>query len=80
MAKCIRAGRIFLARLIQWIRGMDRRTKYAVPIEARRDIAWWARFIQQYNGVLLMWLIKEPNADTVIQTDACLTGYGGICG
>ena len=80
LAKCVRAGRIFLSRLIQWIRTMDRRYEYSIPQEARKDIAWWARFIEEYNGVALMWLVKEPGQDTIVQTDACLTGYGGICG
>ena len=40
MAKCVKAGRIFLGRLIQWIRVMDRRYNYSIPIEARKDIAW----------------------------------------
>ena len=44
MAKCVRAGRIFISRLIQWIRTMDRSKTYRVPLEARKDIAWWARF------------------------------------
>ena len=78
IAKCIRAGRIFLSRLIQWIRGMNRKTLYIIPLEARKDVAWWARFSQEFNGVALLWLIKEPTPDTVIQTDACLKGYGGI--
>ena len=80
MAKCVRAGRIFLSRLIQWIRIMNRSSSYGIPLEARKDIAWWARFAQEYNGVSLLWLAKEPVTDTVVQTDACLTGYGGICG
>ena len=80
LAKCIRAGQIFLARLIQWIRGMDRRLLYQVPLEARKDIAWWARFVETYNGVSILWLIKEPSTDIILQTDACLKGYGGICG
>ena len=79
LAKCVRAGRIFLSRLIAWIRTMDRRFHYSISLEARKDIAWWARLIQQYNGISLMWLIKEPTADEVIQTDACLKGYGGLC-
>ena len=80
IAKCVRSGRIFLARLIHWIRGMDRRYLYTIPREARKDIAWWGRFIQEYNGVSLLWLIKKPSTDMVVQTDACLRGYGGICG
>ena len=80
LAKCVRAGRIFLGRLIQWIRTMDRIHTYSVPLEARKDIAWWARFIQDYNGVSLIWLVKEPKADTILQTDACSKGFGGISG
>ena len=59
---------------------MDRRSQYPIPIEARKDIAWLARFMQQYNGVSLLWLIKEPDTDIVLQTDACLKGFRGICG
>ena len=80
MAKCVRAGRIFISRLIQWIRTMDRSKTYRVPLEARKDIAWWARFPHQFNGVSLLWLLKEPGSDSILQTDACSKGYGGICG
>ena len=80
MAKCIRAGRIFLGRLIQWIRTMNRKDQYNIPVEARKDIAWWGRCAHQYNGVSLIWLHKEPGTDVILQTDACPKGYGGICG
>ena len=80
IAKCVKAGRIFLSRLIQWIRTMDRRHLYPVPLEARRDIAWWGRFAHRFNGVSLLWLTKEPGMDMILQTDACPKGYGGICG
>ena len=80
LAKYVRAGRVFLGRLIQWIQTMSRKGRYSIPIEARKDIAWWARFIQEYNGVSLLWLMKEPETDIVVQTDACPKGYGGICG
>ena len=65
-AKCVRAGRIFIGRLIKWIRMMNRKDTYPIPVEARKDIAWWARFMQQYNGISLIWLIKEPEPDTVL--------------
>ena len=80
MAKCIRAGRIFLSRLIQSIRTMNRKDRYNIPVEARKDIAWWGRCAHQYNGVSLIWLHKEPGTDMILQTDACPKGYGGICG
>ena len=80
MAKCVRAGRIFLSRLIQWLRGLDRRNKHPIPQEARKDIAWWGRFAQQYNGKSILWLVKDPTCDKVIASDACKRGYGAICG
>ena len=51
LAKCVKAGRVFLGRLIQWIRTMNRKFQYSIPQEARKDIAWWSRFVQEYNGV-----------------------------
>ena len=77
MAKCIRAGRIFLSRLINWIRTMGRKLEYVIPLEARKDICWWGRCAQDFNGTSLVWLHKNPGIDTVIATDACLVGYGG---
>ena len=59
---------------------MNRKGQYPIPQEARKDIAWWGRFTHQFNGTSLIWLIKEPGTDTVLQTDACLRGYGGTCG
>ena len=78
MAKCVKAGRIFLSRLINWIKQMDRKSKYRIPLEARKDIACWGRMAQEYNGISIIWMHKEPLIDQVITTDACLTGYGGI--
>ena len=80
MAKCIKAGRIFLSRLIQWIRNMNRVDKYAIPLEVRKDIAWWGRCASTFNGVSILWLHKEPEIDKIIATDACLVGLGGMCG
>ena len=77
LAKCVKSGRVFLGRLIQWIRSMDRGKNYPTPIEARKDIAW---FLEEYNGISLIWLCQEPVTDKVIAIDACLTGYGGTMG
>ena len=77
LAKCIKAGRIFLSRLIQWLRGMDRMKRYSMTMEARKDIAWWGRCAHQFNGVSLLWLHSQPGVDTIIATDAWLVGYGG---
>ena len=80
MAKCIRAGRIFISRLINWIKGMERDRKYSIPQEARKDIVWWGRCAESHNGVSIMWMMKEPNVDSLIASDASKKGYGATFG
>ena len=80
MGKCIKAGRIFIARLINWMKTLKRHTKQTVPMEARKDIAWWGRFLSSYNGVSIIWMHNNPEVDKLIATDACKKGFGGISG
>ena len=79
-ARCVRIGRIFIARLINWLRGLNRQGKHSIPLEARKDISWWRRCLEDFNGVAIMWLVKVPSKDIVLATDASKEGYGGICG
>ena len=79
-ARCVRAGRVFISRMINWLRGTDRKGKHNIPTEAKKDIAWWREYMATYNGVSIMWLHKEPLADKVIATDSCKKGFGGIAG
>ena len=53
-SKCVRPGRTFISRLIHWIRSMNRTDKYPISPEARKDIAWWGKFLEDYNGVSIM--------------------------
>ena len=80
LAKCIKAGRIFLSRLINWVRGMDRSTSYKITPEAKKDIAWWGKCAEQFNGISLVWLHRNPIPDNLIATDTCLIGVGGTYG
>ena len=50
-----------------------------IDSEVLKDIDWWAKFIETYNGVSC---IHEPDwrkPDTVISSDACPMGLGGFC-
>ena len=80
MAKCIKPGRIFVARLINWMKTLNRQGKHRIPLEARRDIAWWGRYLQEYNGVSIIWMHNNPETDSLIATDASKKGYGGTYG
>ena len=79
-ARCVKSGRIFLARLLNWLRTTNRKDSYPVTQEARLDILWWTTFMKQYNGTSIIWLHQEPHPDQLMATDANLTGYGGISG
>ena len=50
-SKCIKPDRTFIARLIQWLRAMNRRDRYTIPPEARKDMAWWGKCLEQHNGI-----------------------------
>ena len=39
-SKCIKPGRTFIARMLKWLRHMDRHKQYSIPKEAHKDIAW----------------------------------------
>ena len=79
-ARCVRAGRIFLARLLNWLKATDRTSTCQIPVEARKDLQWWKEFMGKYNGRSIMWLHSNPEADKLMATDANLTGFGGISG
>ena len=78
-SKCIKPGRTFIARLLQWLRGMNRKSQYSIPPEARKDMAWWGKCLQQYNGISIMYVTRIPGTDTIIASDACPKGYGATC-
>ena len=80
MSKCIRQGRIFVSRLLNWLRNWGTHSRRPIPGEARKDIAWWGRFLSTYNGVSLIWLHTEPRLDHVMATDASKAGFGGLSG
>ena len=79
-ARCVRAGRLFLSRLLNWLRETNRQDTHKIPPEARKDIGWWRKFMEKYNGVSIIWLHTVPRTDALMATDACLQGYGGISG
>ena len=79
-ARCVRAGRVFVARLINWLRGLARKGKHHIPTQARKDIEWWKKYMVTYNSISIMWLHTNPRTDQLIATDSCKKEYGGISG
>lgn len=68
-------------RIIALLKGL-RHNHHRVSLnkEIRKDISWWIDFIGVYNGVSIVLDVPWSDPDCVFATDACLTGFGGICG
>ena len=79
VSKCVRPGRLFPTRILDTLRSL-RRNHHRVKLSAefRKDIRWWLRFINVYNGVSLIPTQLWSTPDSLFSTDACLTGCGGM--
>lgn len=88
VATCVRPGRIFVSRLLNWLRqafpsnhvGSGHRIFRSIPAEVHKDLEWWYKFLRQYNGVSIMFLENWSIPDEFLSCDSCLDGFGAICG
>ena len=51
VAKCVRPARIFLSRMLDFMKGLPKSGRFSIPTEFMLDVRWWYRFVAQYNGV-----------------------------
>ena len=75
IAKCVRPGRVMLQRLRSALTG-GKSGLSMVTAEMDMDLEWWHRFLPKYKSTSIMWMKQCSEIDTVIATDACLTGMG----
>ncbi|XP_066288330.1 uncharacterized protein [Branchiostoma lanceolatum] len=79
VASCVRPGRLFVSRMIAFLRRYkDRREKIRVDEEFRKDLRWWSSFLPSYNGVSWISHAGWSEPDAVFSSDACLSGCGGF--
>jgi hypothetical protein len=87
-AQVVRHGRTFLQHLrdLATAHHDTRRphdiTAIAVTEDVRDDLAWWERYMAQWNGISLLWDEEWLSDSSPLQphTDACVEGYGAVCG
>ena len=80
VTKCVRQSRIFLNRLLETLRNMGKKKSINLSASFRKDLRWWALFIEKFNGVSFIPPLVWAEPDVIFSTDSCLTGCGGICG
>lgn len=76
-AACIRPGRIFISRMLNFLRGMPDVGVRKIPGTFLKDVYWWQCFMPVYNGISMMPLTDWLNPDAIFSSDACLEGCGG---
>ena len=80
VASCVRPGRIFVSRMLNFLRGMPNNRQVRLTEEIRKDLQWWGAFLPLYNGVSMMAWEEWGTPDADLASDACLEGCGAICG
>ena len=86
VSTCVRPGRIFVSRLLNWLRqafpsnivGSGHKIFRKIPKEVHKDLLWWHRFLPFYNGVSMMFLEDWTAPDEIFSSDSCLDGFGAV--
>ena len=76
--RCVRSGRVYLSRILNFLRSFKNENKKAITEEVRRDIDWWIEFAPSYNGVSLMVENDWTEPDVIFSSDSCLRGGGAL--
>jgi len=81
VSKCVLFSRIFISRLLLVLSQLKRQHhRFRPSAEFKRDIRWWVHFMKVFNGITFFHNDLSEHPDTVMSTDACLTGGGGWAG
>ena len=74
----VRSGRVFLSRILHFLRSFSGKPgSRLVDPAIRKDVSWWAEFMEEFNGVSMFPDSRWCPPDFNISTDSCLTGFGG---
>lgn len=76
IAKCVRPGRVFIARMLRWMHKMSDHEYRRIDNQTRADIKWWYYMIPRHSSVSVIWHLQVETADKEIASDANLEGCG----
>lgn len=79
IAKCVKPARLFISRMLDFMKSMPHNGNVKLSDEFHKDIYWWYTFFPKYNGISMMLTEQWSKPDEIMSCDACLTGCGGWC-
>jgi hypothetical protein len=80
VAKCVKPARLFICRMLNFLRSMPKKGKTRISADFTDDIKWWLRYLPRFNGISLISYETWSQPDQLIASDACLVGCGATCG
>ena len=80
VAACVRSSRVFISRLLQWLKCLYKENKkeYPIPEYAKKDLLWWDTFLPLYNCVSMMIMEDWSKPDEILSCDSCLVSCEGF--
>ena len=76
-ASTVRAGRVFISRIINDIKNFNSNGWHAITNETKKDFLWWLRFMEKFDGVTILPPLGWESPDWCFSTDSCLVRCGG---
>ena len=73
--KCVRPARLILNRMLDLLRQNYDASSINLTQPFKRDLRWFTRFLENYNGVSMY---THRKIDHVVELDACLDGLGAV--
>ena len=73
----VRPGRPLITRIYDEISICPEEGVHQISLEVEKDLLWWTKFLDLYNGTSIMWMAQTHVAQTRFATDSSLTGMGG---
>ena len=78
-SQVVRAGWVFLARLLDELPGSPKKDYFPVPDHIFLDLRWWDTIMPILNGTMSIYLDVFFKPGALIDTDATLVGAGSVC-
>ena len=70
VAECVKPSRIFISRLLNWLREISDKGSFCIPLDLNLDLLWWNNFLPLYNGVSIMLSEEFSSPDEILSVDA----------
>ena len=73
----IRTRHVFVSWLINNLKQFPPNGRRKIDSETKKDIEWWMQFMEEFDRITIMPPVNWNSPDSIISSDACLTGGGG---